>query len=551
MNPTRTMAALGALVGYRSVRTFTVPGVLVLCLSTVTGGPAWAQIDYADPSIYGTPVNLGPLVNTFDLEMSPTLSADELSLVFTRGYPGGGIAPPGTDRNQDLWIATRSSKQDPFEELVRLGPEINTAGLEGSASLTGDGLELYIGPGPPSFGTWFATRASVDTPWTEREFLPSGNPSGDSRPNVFPRVSSDGLSLFVGGYYPGDIYMRRRESRDDAWGIPVRLPREINTARGESPGGLSADGLAFFFHREPGNDWQTADIWVSQRDTLSSPWKPAVVLPDPVNAGDNDGEVWLSPDGTTLYFSSDRSGGEGSMDLWQVPIVTAPPPQLQAGDANQDLKFDQLDLVQVQIAAKYLTGQDATWGDGDWNGAPGGSPGSPPSGNGLFDQLDIVAAQSGGKYLTGPYSALAGKGAPRDGQTSITYNALTGEVGLDAPAGMQLTSINIDSASGIFTGSPAQNLGGSFDNDADTNVFKATFGSSFGSFSFGNVAQSGLSEQFVSNDLKLVGSLAGGGDLGNVDLIYIPEPSTIALLAMGLLTITGRIERRCARIALS
>ena len=27
---------------------------------------------------------------------------------------------------------------------------------------------------------------------------------------------------------------------------------------------------------------------------------------------------------------------------------------LQAGDANMDLKFDQLDLVQVQIAAKYL-----------------------------------------------------------------------------------------------------------------------------------------------------------------------------------------------------
>ena len=45
---------------------------------------------------------------------------------------------------------------------------------------------------------------------------------------------------------------------------------------------------------------------------------------------------------------------------------------LQAGDADQDLDFDQLDLVKVQIAGKYLTGQAATWGDGDWNGAPGG-----------------------------------------------------------------------------------------------------------------------------------------------------------------------------------
>jgi hypothetical protein len=92
-----------------------------------------------------------------------------------------------------------------------------------------------------------------------------------------------------------------------------------------------------------------------------------------------------------------------------VPIITKPsPPQLEAGDANQDLKFDQLDLVQVQIADKYLTGLPATWGEGDWNGAPGGSAGSPPTGNRLFDQLVIVAALSAGKYLTGAYAALAG-----------------------------------------------------------------------------------------------------------------------------------------------
>jgi Asp-tRNA(Asn)/Glu-tRNA(Gln) amidotransferase A subunit family amidase len=77
---------------------------------------------------------------------------------------------------------------------------------------------------------------------------------------------------------------------------------------------------------------------------------------------------------------------------------------LEAGDANQDLLFDQLDLVQVQVAGKYLTGLPATWGEGDWNGAPGGSPGQPPIGDGVFDQLDIVAAQKAGFYLTGAYA---------------------------------------------------------------------------------------------------------------------------------------------------
>ena len=43
----------------------------------------------------------------------------------------------------------------------------------------------------------------------------------------------------------------------------------------------------------------------------------------------------------------------------------------------------------------------------------------------------------------------------------------------------------------------------------------------------------------------VVGSLAGGGDLGPVDLIYIPEPSTLALLSFGvLISLAGKRSGR-------
>ena len=188
------------------------------------------------------------------------------------------------------------------------------------------------------------------------------------------------------------------------------------------------------------------------------------------------GQIFNPAGAEDLTFEFHVSGGQTLPGT--VQFGAGPTTLLQAGDADQNLRFDQLDLVMVQIAAKYLTGQAATWGDGDWNGAPGGRPGNPPPGDGLFNQLDIISALTAGKYLTGPYAALAGPGSRGDSQTSIIHDANTG-------------------------------------------------------------------------DFTVVGSLAGGGALGNVDLIYVPvpEPSTMLLAVLGLLGLSAR--RAAARHCLA
>jgi hypothetical protein len=142
----------------------------------------------------------------------------------------------------------------------------------------------------------------------------------------------------------------------------------------------------------------------------------------------------------------------------------------------------------------------------------------------------------------GPYAALSGPWGSGDGNASLSYDARTGELRVWV-WDTELTSINIQSAASIFTGDPAKNLGGPFDNDADDNIFKATFGSSFGSLSFGNVAQTGLSGEFILSDLRVVGSLAYGGELGAVDLYFPPEPSSVVLLSVGIVILAFRRRR--------
>jgi hypothetical protein len=108
----------------------------------------------------------------------------------------------------------------------------------------------------------------------------------------------------------------------------------------------------------------------------------------------------ISEDGRTIVGRGTNPKGES--ESWMAILD----PAIQAGDADQDFDFDQLDLVQVQVAGKYLTGEPATWGEGDWNGTPVMFSAEPPVGDGVFNQFDIVTAQQAGLYLAGPYAAM-------------------------------------------------------------------------------------------------------------------------------------------------
>jgi hypothetical protein len=205
--------------------------------------------------------------------------------------------------------------------------------------------------------------------------------------------------------------------------------------------------------------------------------------------------------------------------------------ELKPGDADQDLDFDQFDLVQVQIAAKYLTGQSATWGEGDWNGAPGGSPGDPPLGDGLFNQIDIIAALAASTYLTGPYSALQPDGRTDDDRASIVDNVLTDEVtGLPTPTDMP--GLNVSSTAGLLIGNRLQDLWSNLGTDTEGNDASAPLDASFGCVF---VAEPRLFAEPLRIDHAVVEISNGTEELSEVELVYVPEQATALLLAVGLL----------------
>ena len=80
----------------------------------------------------------------------------------------------------------------------------------------------------------------------------------------------------------------------------------------------SPDGQKLFFISRGRQNYNSADIWVSER--IDNDWAEPQRLKEPVNSNADEWEVCISQN-NTLYFSSSRSGGYGAMDVYCSKLI--------------------------------------------------------------------------------------------------------------------------------------------------------------------------------------------------------------------------------------
>ncbi|MHC4144812.1 MAG: M56 family metallopeptidase, partial [Planctomycetota bacterium] len=270
-----------------------------------------AKADFA----FGTATNLGPTVNSIFNEGFPSTSADGLELYFGSDRSGGS-------GKYDLWVTTRDTKDDEWGPPMNLGPTVNTSGTDKCPSISADGLSLFFASkrAGGAMDLWVTTRDTKDDPWG-----PPTPTINSSFAEGCPSISSDGLSLFFradlpGGFGRRDLWVTTRAMSDDDWGPPVNLGPTVNSASADHSPSISADGLMLFFHSDRPGGYGDMDLYVTMRATTSDPWSTPVNLGPTINSSSRDDSPSISDDGSTLFFTSNRPGGSGDSDLWQVQI---------------------------------------------------------------------------------------------------------------------------------------------------------------------------------------------------------------------------------------
>jgi outer membrane protein OmpA-like peptidoglycan-associated protein/tetratricopeptide (TPR) repeat protein len=131
-------------------------------------------------------------------------------------------------------------------------------------------------------------------------------------------VSPDGKQLFIyKDTKSGDIYSSTLiDSAAYQWSKPVSLGDNINSKYQEPSVSMTADGKTLFFSSDRPGGKGGLDIYYS-RKTSDGKWGEAINLGDAINTPYDDDAPFIHPDGQTLYFSSRGHATMGGYDIFR------------------------------------------------------------------------------------------------------------------------------------------------------------------------------------------------------------------------------------------
>ena len=144
------------------------------------------------------------------------------------------------------------------------------------------------------------------------EYAPVINAIGTSIYYTSRRSDTKGGGKDVGDRYFEDIYSSQFDNKE--WDVAVNAGSPINSKEHDAVVAISADGSFMILYR--------TDIYTGEGDLYFSEkkgteWTVPVKLGMNINSPSDESSASISLDMQTLYFSSNRNGGYGGMDLYK------------------------------------------------------------------------------------------------------------------------------------------------------------------------------------------------------------------------------------------
>jgi Tol biopolymer transport system component len=266
--------------------------------------PAQTQSSSAEQSpLKGRPHLFGPgVISTPDAEANASFTPDGATFYFAKHNPGWS--------HDTIVLSHRRGKNWAEPEVAPF------SGLwtDTDPSVSPDGSKLFFASNRPTDGgqaaktdldLWYVEHAAIGG-WGEPQHI-RGAVNSDSM-EASPSVTRDGTLYFESSRptdHPGP-HIYRSYRTDDQYDTPEILPfsKEANDM---NPVVAPDESFIIFFSRDRGG-FGGGDLFVSFHRADGS-WSSPKNLGSPINSSSFESAPGLSPDGRTLYFTSDRIDG--------------------------------------------------------------------------------------------------------------------------------------------------------------------------------------------------------------------------------------------------
>jgi hypothetical protein len=248
---------------------------------------------------------------------------------------------------------------------------MNVGNYQAAPFISGDGLTLYFqSTNQPEFvvdetDVWVARRSSRNEPFGDLE--PVTDVNQDFVYDAQPSASSDELELyFSSSRSPGgipDLFVAKRTQRGDGWGEPELLD-ELSSPEEDYAPRPTTDGLVMFFGSYRAGGRGSEDLYLSTRASKGDPWGPAVSLGSAVNSSTTELGANLSPDGAELWLTRTRdAANDQTRDLYIARVLPFDRVQLTGHGGVYQQTFDTLGVDTSQADTPVPSGWTFTAND--------------------------------------------------------------------------------------------------------------------------------------------------------------------------------------------
>lgn len=139
--------------------------------------------------------------------------------------------------------------------------------------------------------------------------------------DVVTSISPDGGTLYMyrsSQKGSADIYMCAR-TKKGKWLAPQKLESPVNTSANETNAFITKDGNTLFFVSDRPEGYGGLDIYMSEK-LSSGEWGTPINLGPTINTINNEDTPYMLGDGVTLNFCSDGHGSIGGYDIFEATL---------------------------------------------------------------------------------------------------------------------------------------------------------------------------------------------------------------------------------------